>query len=49
MVEMMTCLDTPDAVLARPGMRERIARLGEGEPFQLPGPDREQLLKLIAG
>jgi 2-polyprenyl-6-methoxyphenol hydroxylase-like FAD-dependent oxidoreductase len=49
MVEMMTCLDTPDAVLARPGMRERIAELGDGELFQLPGPDREQLLKLIAG
>src|SRR3954469_7578898 len=49
MVEMMTCLATPDVVLARPGMREKIARLGDGDPFQLPGPDRQQLLKLIAG
>jgi flavin-dependent dehydrogenase len=49
MVESMTCLATPEEVLARPGMRERIAQNSDGELLQLPGPDRAQLLQLIAG
>jgi 2-polyprenyl-6-methoxyphenol hydroxylase-like FAD-dependent oxidoreductase len=48
-VESLVCLATPETVLTRPGMRDRIAELGDGDPFQLPGPDREQLLKLVAG
>ena len=49
MVEAMTCLTTPDKVLARPGMQELIAKHGDGELFQMPGPDRQQLLALLAG
>jgi 2-polyprenyl-6-methoxyphenol hydroxylase-like FAD-dependent oxidoreductase len=48
-VEMMTCLDVPANVLARPGLMERIEELGDGEPFRLPGPDRTQLLALLTG
>jgi 2-polyprenyl-6-methoxyphenol hydroxylase-like FAD-dependent oxidoreductase len=47
-VEMMTCLDVPGDVLSRPGLRELIEEHGAGEPFLMPGPDREQLLALLA-
>ena len=47
-LETMTCLALPAEVMARPGMRERIAEYGDGEVGALPGPTREQLLALIA-
>jgi 2-polyprenyl-6-methoxyphenol hydroxylase-like FAD-dependent oxidoreductase len=48
-VEMMTCLDVPANILARPGLMERIEALSDGEPLRLPGPDRQQLLALLSG
>lgn len=49
LLETAFCLATPDEVLARPGMRERIAELAGAEPLRLPGPDRARLLELVAG
>ncbi|MDT7539319.1 MAG: hypothetical protein QOI82_2904 [Actinomycetota bacterium] len=48
-IETMTCLDVPARVFARPGLMDRIEELGDGDPIRLPGPDREQLLALLAG
>jgi flavin-dependent dehydrogenase len=48
-IETMTCLDVPARVFARPGLMERIDELGDGDPIRLPGPDRQQLLALLAG
>jgi 2-polyprenyl-6-methoxyphenol hydroxylase-like FAD-dependent oxidoreductase len=48
-VEMLTCLAVPADVFARPGMMERIEELGDGERIRFPGPDRAQLLALLAG
>jgi hypothetical protein len=38
-------------VLARPGIRERLAAVGDASVSRapLPGPDREQLLALLGG
>jgi 2-polyprenyl-6-methoxyphenol hydroxylase-like FAD-dependent oxidoreductase len=48
-VETRACLSTLRDVLARPGMAERILALAEThEPVRPPGPDREQLLALLA-
>jgi 2-polyprenyl-6-methoxyphenol hydroxylase-like FAD-dependent oxidoreductase len=47
--ETRACVATLDEVLARPGMAERILALGDGHDAMLaPGPDREQLLALLA-
>jgi 2-polyprenyl-6-methoxyphenol hydroxylase-like FAD-dependent oxidoreductase len=48
-IEMMTCLDVPADVLARPGLLELIDEYGDRERLQFPGPDREQLLTLLSG
>jgi 2-polyprenyl-6-methoxyphenol hydroxylase-like FAD-dependent oxidoreductase len=49
LLETVTCLATPDEVLARPGMAERLAaHAGESPPVPL-GPDRCQLLELLSG
>lgn len=48
-LEMMSCLTLPDQVFTRPGMVERVLRVaGEAEPFDMPGPSREELLALVA-
>jgi 2-polyprenyl-6-methoxyphenol hydroxylase-like FAD-dependent oxidoreductase len=49
MLETVSCLALPDEVMARPGMAERVAELGDGQPGRLPGPDRSRLLELLAG
>lgn len=49
LVETLTCLALPQEVLTRP---EVVAAMNEVSPdgaFQLPGPDRAQLLDLLAG
>jgi hypothetical protein len=38
----------PSAVMARPGMIERIMAAAEGGPLLIPGPNREELLDLAA-
>jgi 2-polyprenyl-6-methoxyphenol hydroxylase-like FAD-dependent oxidoreductase len=48
-VEVLTCLALPQEVFARPGMTEKIEALGSAEPMKLPGPERAQLLDLLAG
>ena len=48
MVEVGTCLALPQQVFARPGMTERIAEHGDKDRFVFPGPDRAQLLALLA-
>jgi hypothetical protein len=46
-IEIAMVLDTTATVLARPGLAERAHALADREP--LPGPDRAQLLQLVAG
>jgi 2-polyprenyl-6-methoxyphenol hydroxylase-like FAD-dependent oxidoreductase len=49
LIEIMTGLALPTDVLSRPDVAARIEEHGDGEPGRLPGPDREQLLALLAG
>ncbi len=43
-------LTTPGELFARPGMAERVMRLGAGAPrYPLPGPSRRELLAAIGG
>jgi 2-polyprenyl-6-methoxyphenol hydroxylase-like FAD-dependent oxidoreductase len=49
LLEIGLSLALPREVLARPGMSERIERLGSVQPVLLPGPDRARLLELLAG
>ena len=49
LIELRGCLALPEEILGRPGIAERIAELTDGVPAgPLPGPDREQLLALVA-
>jgi hypothetical protein len=43
------CLAHPQEVMARPGFRERALSFADGPAPVTPGPDREQLLRLVAG
>jgi 2-polyprenyl-6-methoxyphenol hydroxylase-like FAD-dependent oxidoreductase len=49
LIETVTCLARPADVLARPGMRERVEAAADGAGTGTPGPDRRQLLDLLAG
>jgi 2-polyprenyl-6-methoxyphenol hydroxylase-like FAD-dependent oxidoreductase len=49
LLETVTCLAPPEEVLARPGMAERLAAHAGEPPPVSPGPDRAQLLELLAG
>jgi 2-polyprenyl-6-methoxyphenol hydroxylase-like FAD-dependent oxidoreductase len=49
LLETVMCLTTPQDVLARPEIRAKVAELGTTEAGQVPGPDRQQLLSLLAG
>jgi len=47
-LEVMGCLATPQEVMSRPGMFEKVISIAEdNEPVQLPGPTREELLELV--
>jgi hypothetical protein len=46
-LETITCLATPQQVLARPEIRTTVEQLGNDEAFALPGPDRALLLALL--
>lgn len=46
-IETITCLATPQQVLARPEIAAKVNELGTDEIFSLPGPDRNQLLTLL--
>lgn len=46
-LETITCLATPQQVLARPEIAAKVAERGTDEVFTLPGPDRSRLLALL--
>lgn len=48
LIEIVTCMELPSKVLARPAVQSAIARAASGSPPTPPGPDREQLLGLLA-
>jgi len=49
LLDIIGCLALPTEVLARPGLAERALRLAADQPpATVPGPDREQLLRLLA-
>lgn len=48
-LEVMGCLSTPEEVLSRPGMFEKMLAAAEGKDvFESPGPTRAELLELLA-
>jgi 2-polyprenyl-6-methoxyphenol hydroxylase-like FAD-dependent oxidoreductase len=48
-LEVMGCLTTPEELLGRPGMFEKVISVADGkELMAMPGPSREELLALIA-
>ena len=47
-LEVALCLALPQEVLERPGMREKAERAGREPQPPAPGPDRQQLLRLLA-
>lgn len=49
LLETVLCLALPQEVLQRPGIRDRIDSLANGAPMRIPGPDRNQLLRLLSG
>jgi 2-polyprenyl-6-methoxyphenol hydroxylase-like FAD-dependent oxidoreductase len=49
LLDIMSCLALPQEVMARPGFAERVFELAAAhDPPPPPGPDREQLLGLLA-
>ncbi len=48
MMETIMCLAFPQDVLARPGFMEKVEAHSDKPPFVAPGPDREELLALLA-
>ncbi len=48
LLETVLCLALPQEVLERPGIKDKIDELGNGTPMRIPGPDREQLLRLLS-
>jgi 2-polyprenyl-6-methoxyphenol hydroxylase-like FAD-dependent oxidoreductase len=50
LLEIVSCLARPTEVFSRSGLAERALRIaGEHPPTPFRGPDREQLLRLVAG
>jgi 2-polyprenyl-6-methoxyphenol hydroxylase-like FAD-dependent oxidoreductase len=47
-LETVACLALPDEVLARPGMLDRLERVGTYVPLQMPAPTREKLEHLLS-
>ena len=48
MMETIMCLSFPQDVLARPGFMQRVEAQSDKQPFVAPGPNREELLALLA-
>ena len=48
LLETVQCLALPQDVLERPDIREKIEQHGHTHPPPVPGPDREELLRLLA-
>lgn len=49
LIETVTCLALPQEVLARPEVVAAMDKVSPDATFQLPGPDRAQLMELLAG
>jgi 2-polyprenyl-6-methoxyphenol hydroxylase-like FAD-dependent oxidoreductase len=49
LMDIITCLALPEQVMARPGMHETLERYADQPLPVAPGPDRAQLLNLLAG
>jgi 2-polyprenyl-6-methoxyphenol hydroxylase-like FAD-dependent oxidoreductase len=48
-LEIIGCLALPEEVFARPGIVDKVVELAEANPPQpMPGPTREELLRLVA-
>jgi hypothetical protein len=47
-METVTCLALPQEVFARPGMADKVAAHAGQSTFVAPGPDREELLRLVS-
>jgi 2-polyprenyl-6-methoxyphenol hydroxylase-like FAD-dependent oxidoreductase len=47
-LEIASCLALPQEVFARPGLAQRVLEVAGGETATLPGPDRAQVLELVA-
>jgi 2-polyprenyl-6-methoxyphenol hydroxylase-like FAD-dependent oxidoreductase len=47
LMETITCLATPQQVLARPDIAAKVDELGTTDTFEMPGPDRSRLLRLL--
>ena len=48
LIEMVNCTALPQEVLARPAVARAVEAADDGPPQPFPGPDREQLLRLLA-
>jgi hypothetical protein len=46
-LETVGCLALPEEVFARPGLWDKVVATA-GEPIAIPGPSREELLRLLA-
>jgi 2-polyprenyl-6-methoxyphenol hydroxylase-like FAD-dependent oxidoreductase len=49
LLEMVLCTALPQEILERPGMRDKLDKLGPQSRPPIPGPDRRQLLQLLDG
>jgi 2-polyprenyl-6-methoxyphenol hydroxylase-like FAD-dependent oxidoreductase len=47
-LEAAMCLALPQEVFARPGFMDKVRAVVPGPPFRVPGPDRQELLALLA-
>jgi 2-polyprenyl-6-methoxyphenol hydroxylase-like FAD-dependent oxidoreductase len=47
-LEISNCLALPQEVFSRPGMAQHVLEVAGDEVAQLPGPDRAEVLKLVA-
>jgi hypothetical protein len=48
-IETISCVALPREVLGRPGIQDRIDKLGDVPEQSAPGPGRQRLLDLLAG
>jgi 2-polyprenyl-6-methoxyphenol hydroxylase-like FAD-dependent oxidoreductase len=48
LIETVLCMALPQEVLDRPGIKDKIEQYGDAEPPLTPGPDRGELLRLLA-
>jgi 2-polyprenyl-6-methoxyphenol hydroxylase-like FAD-dependent oxidoreductase len=48
-LETAMCLALPEEVFARPGFMDKVRAVTPGPPLPMPGPDRQELLELLAG